>query len=78
MKKATKDKQIVVRFDKNSYEKISDYAHKEHRGLGEFIRHAALVYIEAYDRDGDKTLISRLMSGREDSRYDMERQVETI
>ena len=46
MKKETKTKQIVIRFDNNSYDKIKEYAEKEHRGLGEFVRHAALEYIE--------------------------------
>jgi len=50
MKKETKTKQIVVRFDNPSYEKISAYAEKEHRGLGEFVRHAALFYIEHFDQ----------------------------
>ena len=51
MKREPKEKQIVVRFDNPSYEKISDYAQIEHRGLGEFVRHAVLVYIEQYDID---------------------------
>ena len=46
MKKDAKTKQIVVRFDVPSYEQINDHAKTEHRGLGEFIRHAVLVYIE--------------------------------
>jgi len=50
MKKGAKAKQIVVRFDYHSYDKISDYATIEHRGLGEFVRHAALSYIEQLDR----------------------------
>ena len=50
MKKESKIKQIVVRFDKSSYDKISEHAEKEHRGLGEFIRHVALVYIENYEK----------------------------
>lgn len=49
MKKETKVKQIVVRFDEPSYDKISVSAKKEHRGLGEFVRHAVLVYIENCD-----------------------------
>jgi hypothetical protein len=49
MKKETKAKQIVVRFDKPSYDDISEYAKSEHRGLGEFIRHATLYYIENVD-----------------------------
>ena len=51
MKKETKAKQIVVRFDNPSFGKISDYAKKEHRGLGEFVRHAALFYIERLDME---------------------------
>ena len=50
MKKETKSKQIVVRFDNPSYDKISAYAEKEHRGLGEFVRHTALFYIEHFDQ----------------------------
>ena len=46
MKRGTKAKQIVVRFDLPSYEKISEFAQIEHRGLGEFVRHTVLVYIE--------------------------------
>ena len=47
----TKVKQIVVRFDKPSYDKISRSAKKEHRGLGEFVRHAALYYIEHFSKE---------------------------
>ena len=46
MKPATKVKQIVVRFDRHSYDLINEHAKKEHRGIGEFVRHAALDYIE--------------------------------
>ena len=46
MKNSIKTEQIVVRFDKRSYDKIREYAEMEHRGLGEFVRHAALYYIE--------------------------------
>ena len=46
MKKETKIKQIVIRFDNHSYEKIREFAEAEHRGLGEFVRHATLDYIE--------------------------------
>ena len=46
MKKGTKAKQIVVRFNDHSYDEISKYAELEHRGLGEFVRHATLLYIE--------------------------------
>ena len=51
MKKGVKTKQIVVRFDNNSYERISEYAEWEHRGLGEFVRHAALIYIKQFDKE---------------------------
>ena len=50
MKKAIKIKQIVVRFDNSSYEKICEHAEMEHRGLGEFVRHAALYYIEQCEK----------------------------
>jgi len=51
MKKAIKVKQIVVRFDVSSYDKIREYAEAEHRGLGEFVRHATLSYIESFDKE---------------------------
>jgi len=54
MKKSAKTKQIVVRFDHHSYTKINDYAEMEHRGLGEFVRHAALVYIERLEREKER------------------------
>ena len=54
MKPATKVKQIVIRFDQKSYEKISAYAETEHRGIGEFVRHAALDYIERLDAQKNK------------------------
>ena len=50
MKKPSKIKQIVVRFDETSYSKISEFAEKEHRGLGEFVRHTALYYIEHFGK----------------------------
>ena len=50
MKKETKTKQIVVRFDNHSYNAINNYAGVEHRGLGEFVRHAVLVYVEQLDK----------------------------
>ena len=50
MKSPTKVKQIVVRFDKHSYDLISGYAKIEHRGIGEFVRHAALDYIEKSEK----------------------------
>jgi len=46
MKSGTKVKQIVIRFDNHSYDKICKYSEIEHRSLGEFVRHAALFYIE--------------------------------
>jgi len=46
VKKKMKTKQIAVRFNDDSYEKISKYAEMEHRGLGEFVRHTALFYIK--------------------------------
>ena len=49
MKKEIKTKQIVVRFDIPSYDQISAYAEKEHRGLGEFVRHVVLHYIENFE-----------------------------
>ena len=64
MKKETKEKQIVVRFDKSSYDKISECAALEHRGLGEFVRHAALVYIEMYNQDKEAPSFTRLPSTR--------------
>ena len=48
MNNEPKTKQVVVRFDSSSYDKISYYAKLEHRGLGEFVRHAALFYIEHF------------------------------
>ena len=47
MKENAKVKQIVVRFDQQSYDRICARADVEHRGLGEFVRHAALHYIES-------------------------------
>jgi len=51
LKKGTKAKQIAVRFDDLSYEKILECAKAEHRGLGELVRHAVLVYVEQNDKD---------------------------
>ena len=53
MQKETKIKQIVVRFDSQSYDKIRVFAKAEHRGLGEFVRHAALHYIEHLEETKD-------------------------
>ena len=55
MEKEAKAKQIVVRFDNYSYEKICAYAKKEHRGLGEFVRHAALHYIEHFEKEKESS-----------------------
>jgi uncharacterized protein (DUF1778 family) len=46
MDKRNKTKQIVIRVDKQSHDSISEYAKLEHRGIGEFVRHTALDYIE--------------------------------
>ena len=46
----TKIKQIAVRFDQQSYDKIKAYAETEHRGFGEFIRHATLDYVEKLEK----------------------------
>jgi hypothetical protein len=50
MENEAKAKQVVVRFDNLSYEKIKEYAAAEHRGLGDFVRHTTLYYIEYFDR----------------------------
>ena len=50
MKTESKTKQIVIRFDSHSYEKIREFAEIEHRGLGEFVRHATLDYIEKFSK----------------------------
>ena len=60
MKKEIKEKQIVVRFDKSSYDKICGHAKLEHRGLGEFVRHAALVYIELFNQEKEASFFLRL------------------
>jgi len=54
MIKQTKVKQIVIRLDKQSYDKISKQAGIEHRGLGDFVRHVALCYIENLEEKGDE------------------------
>ncbi|MCL2158942.1 MAG: hypothetical protein FWH48_06000 [Oscillospiraceae bacterium] len=54
MKKEAKIKQIVIRFDAHSYDKIKERAEIEHRGLGEFVRHATLDYIERIDKTNQK------------------------
>jgi len=55
MKKESKAKQIAIRFDAHSYEKISECAKKEHRSLGAFVRHATLFYIEKLFEEGNIT-----------------------
>jgi len=52
MKKGTEAKQIAVRFDYRTYEKINNFAEIEHRGLGDFVRHAVLFYVEYLDNQG--------------------------
>jgi len=54
MARDAKVKQVVARFDKKSYDKISEYAKIEHRGLGEFVRHATLHYIENFEQTTQK------------------------
>jgi hypothetical protein len=46
MKRDTKSKQIIVKLDARSYDKIMKQAETEHRVPSEFIRHAALYHIE--------------------------------
>ena len=65
MKPKTKVKQIVVRFDQPSYDKISERAETEHRGLGEFVRHAALYYIEHFDKAKAGLNLKGLKSGEQ-------------
>ena len=64
MKKETKEKQIVVRFDKSSYDNISEFAALEHRGLGEFVRHATLVYIDMCNQGKEMPFLSRVPNAR--------------
>ena len=45
-KEKKKVKQIVIRFDEESYGKITERAVADHRGLGEYIRHITLSHIE--------------------------------
>jgi hypothetical protein len=54
MNKEIRDKQIVVRFDRTSWEKINKHAEREHRSLGEFVRHVALLYIENFEKTNKK------------------------
>ena len=63
MGRETKEKQVVVRFDKSSYDKINELANFEHRGLGEFVRHATLVYIETYSQEKGMPFLTQLLSG---------------
>jgi len=53
MDRKPKAKQIVVRFDIPSFEKIEAFSEKEHRGFGEFVRHAVLVYIEDFEKNNE-------------------------
>jgi len=39
-----------VRFDNHSYDKITEYSAAEHRGFGDFVRHATLCYIENLEK----------------------------
>ena len=55
MKPSAKVKQIVVRFDKYSYNLISAQAKSEHRGIGEFVRHATLDYVEKLEQAKEST-----------------------
>ena len=66
MEKETKNKQIVIRFDNRSYDKIRERAEIEHRGLCEFVRHATLDYIERFNRT--KPVLRKGTSG--DERYE--------
>jgi len=50
MKNDSKAKQIVIRVDNHSYERIKECAEIEHRYLGEFVRHATLDYVENFGR----------------------------
>ena len=49
--KVIKAKQVAVRFDDYPYERILECAKSEHRGLGELVRHAVLVYVEKNDKE---------------------------
>jgi len=51
MNKDTKTKSVAIRFDNHSYEKIGRCAEAEHRGMGSFVRHATLLYIESFTAD---------------------------
>jgi len=64
MERKAKEKQIVVRFDKTSYDKISEYAKFEHRGLGEFVRHATLVYMDVYSQEAGTPYLPQFVSNR--------------
>ena len=59
MKNTAKIKQIVVRFDHHSYEKIKEYAEMEHRGFGDFVRHATLYYVEHQERAKTANIVKR-------------------
>ena len=53
MKSEAKGRQIVVRFSDPSYNAIKEFAAVEHRGLGDFVRHATLHYIEHTHKKND-------------------------
>ena len=55
MKKEAKIKQIVIRFDNHSYNRIKECAENEHRGMGEFVRHVTLDYIENFYKQKNNT-----------------------
>jgi len=50
MSNETKLKQVIVRFDGSSYDKIGEYAEKEHRNRSEFVRHVVLSHIEFLEK----------------------------
>ena len=64
MKAKTKVKQIVVRFDQKSYDRISAHAEIEHRTLGEFVRHAALDYIDKAEQAREISSYERRKTAR--------------
>ena len=51
MSNETKLKQVIVRFDSSSYDKIGEYAEKEHRNRSEFDRHIVLSHIEHLEKE---------------------------
>lgn len=62
MKEKANVKQIAVRFDRDSYDKIVAYSKLEHRGLGEFVRHATLTYVENYEKEGESSKRKEVVS----------------